>query len=423
MCPREQHTKGKGRDLRTAFIQDELSTMNNTSSSYQSLLSEKMHLTRDLSNLKAELDRIKTQSHLQQSSIVARSEMERQLNSLEVQLEDEKHAHERTKSKSLQQSTEINKLAVKAEELQSELVRQSRMKQQHEREFQQQSTEWENQRAGLEGKIETLKKQLRLTKDKLQEAQQDAQQRRSNVRSEGSNGPEPQPKVIPLQRPGPSAEYQNAMTIATPGAVRVQAKTKKQSALPGDKSAFSITPFLNRTGAQLDSPASSEISKLDDEELGRAMSDNLSPSKSRVHQDSGATHSASDQLTAKRGLAKTTKGKPKAQEGKLTFSEIRNEIKKPTNRSDAKVPLNDAEDLADHQLDPMQVKPRKRKLGAQRDRNIFEDEEEELAETRKQGRKLGNGAGQMLGASASDRAPKALGFGGFSPLKRDRKRF
>lgn len=394
--------------------------MNDTSLSYQSLRSENTHLTRDLSNLQAELDRIKTQSHLQQSSIVARSEMERQLNSLEIQLEDEKHAHERTNSKSLQQSTEINKLAAKAEELQSELVRQSRMQQQHEREERQRTTEWENQRAGLEGKIETLRKQLRLTKDKLQEAQQDVQQRRSNVRSEGSIGPEPQPKVIPLQRPGRSAEYQSAMTIATPGAVRVQAKHKKQSALPGDKSAFSITPFLNRTGVQLDSPASSEISKLDDEELGRAIP---SPSKSRVHQESGATHSSEDQLTTKQSLAKTTKGKAKAHEGKLTFSEIRNEIKKPTNRPDAKVPLNDADDLVDHQSDPAQAKPRKRKLGAQRDRNIFEDEEEELVETRKQGRKLGAGAGQMLGASASDRAPKALGFGGFSPLKRDRKRF
>ncbi|KAJ5536806.1 hypothetical protein N7513_009992 [Penicillium frequentans] len=404
-------------------LKDELSAMNSTSTSYNTLLSEKLHLSRELFNLKSELDRSRAQNFSHQASVAGKQEMERLLNSLEVQLENEKHSHERTRAKNLQQETEISTLVAKVEELQGELTRELRAKQQYERDNRQQALEWENQRGALEGKIETLRKQLRSTKDKVQEAQHDLQQKRTTVRNHVTEGTDPRSRMIPLQRPGPSADYQNGVTIATPGAVRVQEKVKRQSALPGDKSAFSITPFLNRTGAHQASPSSSD---LDNEEVNQAMADIHSPLRARItHDPSGLDSSPMDQPDLIRRIDNGEKASSKIRQGKAT-----NEPKRSIKRPDEKLPLREVDAYPDLSTDHGQIKTKKRKLGAQRDRTLFEDDEEEVLERRKPGRKVGLGAGrisvlanaQVSGAPVGDRPPRALGFGGFSPLKRDRKR-
>lgn len=356
--------------------------------------------------------------------------MERQLNSLEVQIENEKHSHERTRARSSQQAAEITKLSAKVEELQATLARELRANQQYERDIRQQNEGWNSQRESLEGKMESLRKQLRTTKDKLQEAQHDLQQRRSNVKSNDGDGFESRSRAVPLQRPGPSADYHSGVTIATPGAVRVQEKVKRQSALPGDKSAFSITPFLNRTGAPMDSPILSEV---DEDEINEAMKgDSTSLGKARVANESVGSGLSPDGLPAsvRNPPAKSSKPKPKGREGKLATSGLANELKKPASRPDTKIPLRDSDDLEDSPVEPGQSKPKKRKLGAQRDRNLFEEDEDEedMLEIRKPGRKLPLGAGRSSVLATTQQSgslagkPRTLGFGGFSPLKRDRKR-
>jgi hypothetical protein len=392
--------------------------MNNTSTSYNTLLSENLHLSRDLSNLKSELDRLRAQDSSHQAFVAGQQEMERQLNSLEVQLENEKNSHERTRAKNLQQRAEISTLVAKVEELQGELTREMRVKQQYERDNRQQTMEWENQRGLLESKIETLRKQLRSTKDKLQETQHDLQQKRIPTRNHDSESTDLRSRMIPLQRPGPSADYQNGVTIATPGAVRVQETVNRQSALPGDKSAFSITPFLNRNGGHHVSPSSSDI----DNEFSQTMTDVQSPLRARTtHDPSGLDLSPMEQPDLIRRIENGGKAKLKARQGKVA-----SQPKMSLNRPDGKVPEVDEPDLS---TDQGQTKTKKRKLGTQRERNLFGDDEEEILERRKPGRKVGLGTGrtsvlataQISGAPVSDK-PRALGFGGFSPLKRDRKR-
>ena len=385
-----------------------------------------MQLSRELASLKSDMDRLKTQKTSDQASITGKHELERQLNSLEVQLDNEKHAHERARAKCAQQSAEITKLSSKIEELQGELAREQRAKQQYERDSRQQSVGWDSQRAVLEGRIETLRKQLRSAKDKLQEAQHDLQQRRGNLKIH-HDGPEPQSRAVPLQRPGRSSE-QGGVTIATPGAVRVQAKPNRKSALPGDKSAFSITPYLNRTGASRDSPISSD---MDEEEVKQAMQDtHLSPGKNRV------TNAVEDPESlpkdrpapARVGQLKGGKVKSKGEQARSNAPDPITENSKPASRSAGVVPIEEPDEFPDTLAEPGQVKPKRRKLGAQRDRGLFEDEDEML-ESRKPARKLALGASRnsvltstQTGASAGDRLPRTLGFGAFSPLKRDRKR-
>lgn len=387
-------------------------------------MSEKVQLSRELASLTSEYENLKAQNASQQASSAGKFEMERQLNSLEVELENEKNAHERTRVKVSQQADEIKTLATLIEDLQGEITKESRSKQQREKDDRQQQVEWESQRNVLESRVETLKKQLRSSKDKLQEAQNQLQQRRSFSKGNDDETSEQRTRTVPLQRAGPGADYQEGVTIATPGAVRAQAKPNRQSALPGDKSVFSITPFLNRTGAPRDSPISSEA---DEDEVREAISDTSAPFvKPQVFHDVGASPQP---MIKPRPSTIATKANPKSHEGKLT--------KKVTGNLDLKIPLRDADDSYESMVDLGQAKQKKRKLGAQRgDRALFDEEEEVPFESRKPGRKLGLGGGRAS-VLATSQAPSAFlggekpprtkslalgGLGGFSPLKRDRKR-
>jgi hypothetical protein len=394
-----------------------------------------MQLSRELSNAKSTLERLQNQNTSHQSIVAEKQALERQFNTLELQLENEKNSHERTRVKSSEQTTQITKLSSKIEELQNELAKERRANQQRERDTQQPNVGWEKERSVLEGKIETLRKQLRSTKDKLHEAQHDLQQR-SIIRGAEADGAEAGSRRVPLQRPGPSADsLGGGMTIATPGAVRVQEKPKRQSALPGDKSAFSITPFLNRTGAApRDSPMSSD---MDEDEVERARNRTTAAARkpSAVRDSNDGTSSPSEQAGPAQPPLKTksTTAKQQARAGKSATSKATRESKQQASRPVSKASLEEPEDLLhDGPAEAGPTKSKRRKLGAQRERNLFEDDDDDdLLDLRKP-RKLTLGAGRqsvlaapLSTASTGDLLGRGGGFGAaraFSPLKRDRMR-
>jgi len=389
--------------------------LNDTSTDYSDLLADKQRLSRNLTNLQTELDRLRNQDGSYQALISEKHNLERQLNSLEVQLEKEQNAHERTRVKGSQQAVEIDKLSARIEALESELARELRAKQQSDHDTRQQNQGWESQRSVLEGKIETLKKQLRNAKDKLQEARQELQQRRTDPRIETETS-ESRIKTVPLQGPGPGSDRQSGVTIATPGAVRFHDKLNRKSALPGEKSVFSITPFLNRTRDVGDSPMSSDI-----EEQGVRKTKNDAKPVSRKtslaeEHDSSEKHDA----PARALQSKSTKGKSTTREEKPATKAT----SKPTSKAASKISLEEDEEQ-EPAVDQGQAKNKRRKLGAQRERSLFEEEEEEERELelRKPGRKLGLGAGRSSILATSQLPGAGRGFGAFSPLKRDRKRF
>ncbi|KAJ5312912.1 hypothetical protein PENANT_c049G04740 [Penicillium antarcticum] len=409
-------------------LREELASRKNTSTSYNAVFAEKVRLSKDLAALQTEVERLKAQSSSRQAMIAEKHEMERQLNSLEIQLDKERHAHERTRSNGSQQTAGMTKLSAQVDELRNELSGEVRAKQQQELDKRQQSSEFDSQRAVLEGKIDSLKQQLRWTKDKLQEAQNEVLQRRNNKVDRGDES-EPGSRTIPLQRPGPSGH--GGVTIATPGAVRVQEKVKKDSALPGDKSAFSITPFLNRTGAPADSPLSSVADEDDMREDADTTLDPLDKG-TLIGQPKHIGSALRRQLSPTQDRNPISKPvRSKAHDAPAT----KNGSKKPESRLDRRKLSVDTDD--EQLSQPEQIKPKKRKLGGPRDRSLMEedndDDEGEPRLNKKFGRKLALGAGrtsklggmQQPSTSNGERLQRGLGFGapmGFSPLKRDRRR-
>ncbi|EPS31275.1 hypothetical protein PDE_06230 [Penicillium oxalicum 114-2] len=412
-------------------LREELSASNASSTSTHGLLAEKVQLSRELASVKSRLERQEAQATAHQAVVAEKQAMERQLNALELQLENEQHSHERTRAKSAEQASQMTKLLSMVDQLQNELSREQRAHQQREREDQQQNTGWEKERSVLENKIETLKKQLRSAKDKLQEARNDLQQRRSIVRTSGPELAEPGPQKVPLQRPGPSAETPDAgMVIATPGAVRVKEKSKKPSALPGDKSSFSITPFLNRTGpAPSDAPLSSDI---DEEEVQQALNEAAEPKRkptvARKSKDMESIADAQPEAIQPASKAKATVAKAKGRVGKTAGSKVdRDPNPEPVGPASKSLAENLEDSLNEGSVEQRQAKAKRRKL-AQRDRSLFEDEEEDedmlgLSKPRKP--LLGGGRQSILAAPLTGGLSRGGGFGAsraFSPLKRDRHR-
>lgn len=357
--------------------------------------------------------------------------MERQINTLEGQFNSEKHAHGRSQAKGSQQTKEIIQLSAQVEELRNKLAGESHAKQKEEENNRHQNSAWANQRAMLEGDIDSLKQQLWSARNKLQEVEIELKRRRHLSQSTG-NDPKSSSRTVPLQRPGPSGHA--GLTISTPGAVRMQEKSKKDSAVPGDKSAFSITPFLNRTGALSGSPLSSledEDDLLGDNDTTHELLSKRGPfgEPKRV---SSALRRQLSPTEDRNPITKVAKPKAETHESAIAVLTSANEGKKPTSRLERNM-QHTKSDLLHEQLESEQTKPKKRKLGGQRDRSLFEEEnEEEPCLNTKFGRKhaIVSGRASTLGSkqqpNTSTSLPRTLGFGapmGFSPLKKDRRIF
>ena len=340
------------------------------------------------------------------------------MNTLEVQREDEKRAHERSLAKISKQGEELIALRSSLEEARRQLAKEVEARKSQERVSLQQSQKPQAQRLASEDRSETLNKKPRPVHEQSQTTQSGHYRQQENRNESGNTV---RSRITAIEQS--NSRLNPELTIATPGAVRAQNKKTKVSALPGDKSSFSITPFLNRTTGLRDSLSSDNES----DELHSStpiMNTTKAPGQTKKNdfqvQDRDGSVSERPYIESRQPLEQTS-------------SEVK--VSKGGQRKTADVPkIDDRSDgssaLSTH-LTLGQAKSRKRKLGAQRDRSIFDDDEEEEDDfkgMRKQGRKLA-GAGRNVGvqSSALKAGPLSLGrgFGGFSdfsPLKRDRKR-
>ncbi|KAK2762823.1 2' O-ribose methyltransferase [Arachnomyces sp. PD_36] len=218
----------------------EIAALNNNSLDSSKLLAEKLALSRELSNVKAELEHLRSQSESYQTLLTSKLSLERQLSSLEVELDTTKRALERARAKDATQKEEDTSAAAKLEGLDKELAREREERERVEKEAKRRAIEWDTQRASLESQLEACRNELRQARN------QSRSKRESMLRDEGeTHRRDSRKRSIPRFDPD--------MTIGTPGDIHHHKKTKSSSALPGDKSEFSITPFLNRTSNSFDS--------------------------------------------------------------------------------------------------------------------------------------------------------------------------
>ncbi|PWY86828.1 hypothetical protein BO70DRAFT_333340 [Aspergillus heteromorphus CBS 117.55] len=377
-------------------LRRELAITSNTTLESRNLASENRALSNQLASMQSEVERLRSQETLQ-PLLAENQSLVHQIKALEVEFDHEKQAHRATLSRVIQQTDEISALTKRAEEQRKQLLAEARQAPVAP----QQTQTWETEKIAFQEKIETLNRKLKIAKEQLQEAEKSLKTN-SRLASARSSGPAEQSKPNPVQHF--ARRINTDLTIATPGAVRIKDRKKQSTALPGDKSAFSITPFLNRTGGQHDSPGSSQDEGNEAGEIDDAHETSYLDGKI---QDESQDEPPQErrQGPGKQRLNKSMAPKKGSRLRPADDDDDSDEAGRPT------------ASLA-QSISQAQARTKKRKLGAQ-SKMVIEDEGEDLEpmEVRKPGRKLALG----LGRNTSLQAPGFGGFGGFSPLKRDRK--
>ena len=415
------------------------------------ILAEKLTLARELSSLKPELDHLRSQTATHQSLLAEKLSLQRQLSTVQVELETEKRSMQRVLATEDKLQAEDAKLESRLESLQANLAKEHRERQKVEREAQKLSREAENKRTTLESRLDAFRNKLKTTKEQLKETQTallTAQASANAVSNRTSASNRPTTASAPNHRKRVAVQMDADTMIGTPGDMPASKRSKGGSTLPGEKSTFSITPFLNRTASVAPDSPPLEYPSSDSEENEEKSHRVTVGNKLKAAAVGTAPESRMESDLSKRGAqgkkpgvlenANTSKinsrappaRKPKAaptlekvaEEGNNENVTVAPTLHEPTtNQHVSDDTINEGADM----------KKRKRKLlGGGLGKTLFdEDEGDALKGSRGLlGGVRGFGTLARVGLGRMDFGPrKAVGatnvtFGTISPLKKDMKR-
>lgn len=264
------------------MVKAELNSLHGVTMDSTKLLTEKLTLARELSSLRPEVEHLRSQVASHQALLAEKLSLQRQLNAVQVDLETEKRSTQRILAREDKAHGEDRKLESRMETLQTELTKERRDRQRVERDAQKASTESENRKNTLESRLDAFRNKLKTTKEHLKETQMALESAQAvsiapPARGKGTGNSDASVARNPRKR---QAVQMDADTmIGTPGDLPVSKKNKKGSTLVGEKSTFSITPFLNRTASLAPESPSSPGARNDNEEVQRSDSHLLTESK------------------------------------------------------------------------------------------------------------------------------------------------
>lgn len=363
----------------------------------------------------------------------------------EAALENAQADLEREKKKATKASKKADAAADNSEQIEEIKAQLAKEKKEHskaERALQKGAEDWTAQKQVLDDKLNQFRTKLKSTKEQLKESQTALEAAATAPKATVSKGP-PAATAAKSGKKRTAAQAEiEATSLGTPGD-GPPAKRGKKAANVGDKSTFSITPFLNRTmSVAPDSPAEDENEQSPAAtksaaakplaEVPAAQS-NIQKPKPRARKPKGPAlemvteeaedvHSQGQENAAKAPKEQTLKVKTKTADG-------------TENKSKKAKPRKSLLDFGTYNAEPEPEKKKKRKLGGL-GKTLFDEEDEAAPSKAMPGRALfgakGFGAfggglgkagkGSLLGAKKGGLLSAGDGSGfQFSPLKRSRK--
>lgn len=317
------------------------------------------------------------------------------------------------------------------EELRKELSKEKKAVQKAERENLKKTAEWDSQRETLESKLDAFRTKLRSTKEQLKEMQDDLERREQAKFAESAaatkarmvgraSSVEPSQSQAQNPRKRNVARFDPDMTIGTPGHGGPAAKKARitQSSV-GDKSTFSITPFLNRTISLLpESPNAimnttiNEIAEEADQEAKRQEPMDKVIVKKTTTKKQTAVGKGKAQATQPLAEAANRTNLIVKAPALAKVVEEGCEEQESTQEQRTRVPDTTASDVT-------ALQPRKKKLLGGR-KNIFDDDEPDGIKKSVALGRSGGIAKMSLGSfGLAKNKPRILAE--FSPLKKDRR--
>ena len=219
----------------------------------------------EIASLRGEVRTLKSQVEVHQNILLEKLVLERRLSSLQQDLETLKRSTQLAQAAQQVAQSEDERLQNKIKILEVQLDEERSQRMQAEESTQKVSSMWESKYTTLEQRSNSFRAKLRVSMDQLKACQAESREIRANGPSEPgplATGPGRKGFAKPSLKRNSVQQDADSM-IGTPGDMPAAKKTKKNLTLPGDKSAFSITPFLNRASSvALDSPPS-EVGDID----------------------------------------------------------------------------------------------------------------------------------------------------------------
>ncbi|OJD20648.1 hypothetical protein ACJ73_08018 [Blastomyces percursus] len=384
-------------DLKASIssAQSNISELQVTAADSSKLLAEKRTMMREISNLKHEIEQLRSQNSSHQALISEKLSLERQLRSLEVELQSEKNALEKARLKGLEQSEMDSKISGELVELNKELARERREREKIENDMKTEALGWAHHRSVFENKLATLRNKLRQSKD-------NSDLDRPTILDE-DDGQEDQ------RRKRSTSRYETEITIATPGAATAPRRISRVPTVPGEKSTFSTTPFLNRTSTTAESSDEPETDS-DAERVRRRTK--------RIKED--AEHDRPK--PRKPSNSKATKPTKRSQPAKSEDVSVKansdddHEVMQPTK------PQNESTSTTNKN-----AAIKRRLLPRKPEGTLFDDDEDGFGDTNKDRRRIPSGFRALGGGQFGLGAPSRRLGGGrgleayadISPLRRD----
>ncbi|KAI9828234.1 MAG: hypothetical protein M1826_006060 [Phylliscum demangeonii] len=259
----------------------------------------------------------------EESSAERATEHKTQLAQLRKELAKEKQAKEQAegearkvlenKESSTERDTEHK---TQLAQLRKELAKEKQARERAEREAEKAVESGESRKAAMGDKVEALKEKLRTTKSQLKETQLALQQ----VRASQVMVPSRDDALKDSAKPVRAARKRKAVTvdvpetIATPGkeaprgrASAIKRLSRVSTTMPGDKSSFSITPFLNRTASL--APASPLVEPSQEHAGQHSNANDEAASNAEVEPSKAAAAEPAAGLDRAAGVAKKKRGK------------------------------------------------------------------------------------------------------------------
>ena len=225
-------------------------------SSNESVLSEKLSLQRQLDTTKAQLEDTDKALGLANEESKTSQELTARVDTLEREI-GKAHKELQNAQVKLDDSDEQNRaheeMTKELEEVKQQLKIEQKERKRAEKESEKQRTETQAQQAVLEDKLNQFRTKLKSTKDRLKETEAELAHAREETAAASSRLAKQPATRNPRKRPASQQDPDAA--IGTPGDAHANKRNKRASSVAvGEKSTFSVTPFLNRTASMSVAP-------------------------------------------------------------------------------------------------------------------------------------------------------------------------
>ncbi|KAG4264245.1 hypothetical protein FPRO03_08500 [Fusarium proliferatum] len=256
----EMQLRKQGNELEG--LKTEINSLNDFRQDSNKVLQEKLALSHKLDQIQPELERLKTQLENHRAVVAQKQDLERQLSSIEVELENERRSKKRMQS----QNHDNDQVKEQLDEAKREL---DKLKKEHTRELREVRGECDM----LEGRVEDTRSKLKKTQGDLKDTRAELASCRAELEeahkalaTNKTSKKSVTRKEHPIGKKRAQDLSMEDISIGTPGPDeatlrRPSKKRGAERALVGEKSTFSITPFLNRT-KNLSENMSDELSEL-----------------------------------------------------------------------------------------------------------------------------------------------------------------